>query len=245
MMIAPTWYGLMYVLAFVIGYFFMQKTVDWRKKDDLDSLLFFVFLGVLLGGRLGYVLLYNPLFYLTNPLEIFAVWNGGMSFHGGFVGVIVAVLLFSRVKKYPFWHIIDRLAIITPIGLGLGRIGNWINGELPGFAPYDGPFPMTVNGIAHFPSPLMQAFLEGIVFSCIMFTLWKLGQHKKPALASSVFIIVYAIMRLVSEQWRLPDMHIGYLFGTDFFTLGMLYSIIMLLAGIGLLMFTTRLRKKN
>lgn len=115
--LSPTWYGLMYVLAFIIGFIFMKKMIRWHSQEDLESLLFFVFLGVLIGGRIGYVILYNPLYYWSHPLEIFAIWNGGMSFHGGFIGVIIAVSLFAKIKKYRFWNIIDHLAIITPIGL--------------------------------------------------------------------------------------------------------------------------------
>lgn len=136
MTIAPTWYALMYILGFVAAWCFLKKYQHFRDTDDLDTLFFFAGLGVILGGRLGYVLLYEFEWYLANPLEILAIWKGGMSFHGGLLGVIFAVWLFSRRYRYEFWRLIDTIAVIVPVGLGLGRFGNYLNNELYGYAGY-------------------------------------------------------------------------------------------------------------
>lgn len=235
--ISPTWYGLMYVCSFVICYVFMKKYINWKGSDHLDTLVFWSFLGVLFGGRLGYVLLYNPTLFIHNPLEIIAVWKGGMSFHGGFLGICTAFILFAKKHKYSFWYLIDHLAVIIPVALGLGRLGNWINQELPGFAPYYGPFAMNINGIPHFPSPLLQILGEGIILACIMIFVFRYTKLPiTPGRLSGVFLIGYSMARLVAEQFRLPDAHIGYLFGTNFLTLGILYTLPMLVFGIYLVM---------
>jgi phosphatidylglycerol:prolipoprotein diacylglycerol transferase len=130
------WYGLMYMLSFIIGYFLLRRYARWRKmamsSDDLYDLLFFLILGVMIGGRLGYVLFYDLPAYINDPLSIFKIWQGGMSFHGGFIGVILATMYICRKKKWNFWEIADLVSVVVPVGLGLGRIGNFINGELYG-----------------------------------------------------------------------------------------------------------------
>ncbi len=228
--IAPTWYWLMYALGFIICYLFMRKVVAFRK-DEIDTFLLYVFFGVIVGGRLWYILLYSPAYFFEHPAEIIAIWKWGMSFHGGFLWVILAVFLFSRVKKYAFWHIIDHLAVIIPVALGLGRIGNAINNELPGYSPYSGPFPMIINGISYFPSPLLQAFLEWIILLSIMLLWWKYLK-KAPRKLSALFLIGYSTMRVIAENFRLPDEHIGYLWWTDWITLGILYTLPMFLLWI-------------
>ncbi|PID83956.1 prolipoprotein diacylglyceryl transferase [Candidatus Gracilibacteria bacterium] len=242
--LAPTWYGLMYALGFLIGFLFLRANIQWKDKKHLDSLLFFVFLSVILGGRIGYILLYNLDFYIQNPLEIISIWNGGMSFHGGFLGVLIGVYIFCKKYSYKYWDIMDIIAVIVPIALGLGRIGNWINGELPGYAIYRGPLPMMQNGVPHFPSPLFEMLLEGIILFGVLFTLFKLIPQKVgTGFLSSIFLIGYGLARLIAEQFRLPDIHIGYLFDTNWITLGMIYTIPMIIAGILLLIFS--LQKKT
>lgn len=157
--LAPTWYGLMYALGLIIGYTIISQK-KLVSKEDIDYLLLAVFIGIILGGRIGYILFYDLSYYLSNPYQILAVWRGGMSFHGALIGVIIASGVFARIKKFSFFTVTDALALVTPIGLGLGRIGNYINGELPGFAPYDGPLAMIIRGVPHFPSPLLQSLLE-------------------------------------------------------------------------------------
>lgn len=149
----------MYVLGFLYCYIFFKKK-STLTPENIDSLLLFIFFGVILGGRIGYVLLYNPEYFFTHPSEIFQIWKGGMSFHGGFIGTIIAVWIFSVMKHISFFSITDLLAVCVPVAIGLGRIGNWINHELPGFSPYNGPFPLVIDGVSHFPSPLLEMFLE-------------------------------------------------------------------------------------
>lgn len=237
--IAPTWYWLMYAIGFIFCYTFVGK-YSKIEKEKLDSLLFYIFLWVIGGGRLGYVLFYNPTYFLQNPNEIIALWNGWMSFHGGFLWVLIAVYIFTRKYRYKFFEITDILAVCIPIALWLGRIWNYINNELPGYAGYTGLGAMEIGGMSYFPSPLLQAFLEGIVLTGIMFYFWRRDQkiHWKiqRGKLSGIFLIGYGATRIIAEQFRLPDTHIGYLFGTEWVTLGILYSVPMLIVGVTLLL---------
>lgn len=231
--IAPTYYALMYILGFIAAWFFMKKFFTFKNPKDLDDLFFLIGLGVILGGRLGYVIFYNLPYYLENFWKIFAIWEGGMSFHGGLIGVLLATLYFAKTRKYSFWNLIDHLAVITPIGLGLGRIGNYLNNELYGYADYIGPFAMRVGDNYHFPSPLLEMFLEGILlFLILAFLFFYKNFYKKTAKLSAIFLIGYGLSRIFVEFFRLPDANIGYLFGTNFITMGMIYSLPMVLFGL-------------
>lgn len=229
--IAPTWYWLMYALGFIICYQFLKKKLK-IAENNLDTLLVFVFFWLILWWRIWYIMLYNFSYYITHISEVFAIWNGGMSFHGWLIGVITAIYIFSKVKKIAFFTITDHLAIIIPIALGLWRIGNYINGELPGYSPYDWPFAIVAGGISYFPSPLLQMFLEWILLFSILFWLSQKQPQllKKPWYFSGLFLLLYGLFRIVSEQFRLPDEHIGYLLGTGWLTLGMIYSIPLIVA---------------
>lgn len=230
---SPSWYGAMYAIGGIICFLFLKRTVSWKTRTDLDNFIFWGFLGVILWGRLGYVLLYQPLHFWTHPAEIFAVWKGGMSFHGGFIGVCLAVLAFSHKYSYSFWYVIDRLAVIVPVALWLGRLGNWINQELPGYSPYFWPFPLWKDGIAHFPSPLLQMSLEWGLLFCIMYLSFRITRLREtPARLSGIFLLGYGISRLIAEQFRLPDPEIGYLLGTNWVTLGMVYTLPMIIGWI-------------
>ena len=231
--ISPTWYGLMYALWFLICYQYVKHT-QMIKNEHMDTLLLYVFLGVILGGRLWYVLFYNLAYFLDHPMKILATWEGGMSFHGGAIGVICSLFLFAWRYHYPIFRVSDPVVTILPVALGLGRIGNYINGELPGFSPYTGPFPMMIGWIAHFPSPLLQAFLEGLVLLSILLgvSLWQQQRGNIPGLLSGLFLGAYGIMRIGTEFFRLPDAHIGYLLGTHWLTLGMIYSLPMIIGAI-------------
>lgn len=251
--IAPTWYGLMYAIGFSFCYFFIGK-YGKIQKEHIDTLLFYIFLWVIGWGRIGYILFYNPDYFLENPSEIIAIWNGGMSFHGGFLWVLVATYIYGKKYKYNFFEITDILAICIPVALGLGRMGNWINEELPWYAGYTGIFAMTIGDVSYFPSPLLQAFLEGIILFGIMFYFWNKSQkflilwthdtinpwYYAPGKLSAVFLIWYASMRLIAEKFRLPDGHVGYLFDTSWITLGMLYTLPMFLAGIAILILSKK-----
>ncbi|MBU1954307.1 prolipoprotein diacylglyceryl transferase, partial [Patescibacteria group bacterium] len=198
-------------------------------------------LGVLLGGRLGYILFYNLGFYLENPLKIFAIWEGGMSFHGGLLGVTIALLLFVHFKKINLWRVSDAITGFVPLGVMFVRIGNFINGELYGriadkFCIY---FPTDPSN-CRYPSQLLQAFLEGLIlFLILQFIAYK---NPKQGIVSCLFLILYGLFRIIAEFFRQPDPQIGFLW--DGITQGQLLSVLMVIAGI-ILLFATKTWKKD
>lgn len=227
------WYGLMYVLAFVSTYFIVRSEVKRKQlpltADDVSDLVFYGALGVVLGGRLGYILFYNLDFYLANPLKLLAVWEGGMSFHGGFLGVVLAFVLYARKKKLPFLTLIDIAALCAPVGLGLGRIGNFINAELYG-RPTDAPWGMIFpgsDGLPRHPSQLYEAFLEGFV----LFLIVRFASKKCSAqgIAGWTFVAGYGLFRFIVEFFRQPDAQIGFFF--QWFSMGQFLSLPMFLLG--------------
>lgn len=233
--IAPTWYGLTYAIGFIVCYIFVKKYFAFRQSKDIDSLLSYIFFWVILGGRIWYVILYNISYFIDNPMKILAIWEWWMSFHGGFLGTTLAIYIFSRKYKYEFWKLIDTLAIIVPVAIWLWRIGNWINKELPWYYPYDGHYPMILQWVKYFPSPLLEMFLEWICLFLIMILSFIFFKKVKPWFFSWIFLIGYSIARLIAEQYRLPDTHIGYLLWSDWITLGMIYTLPMVLFGIYLI----------
>jgi phosphatidylglycerol:prolipoprotein diacylglycerol transferase len=234
------WYGLMYIIGFIAAYFLIlagvkQKKIGWTR-DDVADFVFTVAMGIIIGGRLGYVLFYNLSLYLSHPLKIFAVWEGGMSFHGGLMAGILAGLYFVRKKKTPFFKMADIVAPTIPIGLGLGRIGNFINGELYGRVtemPWGMVFPGG-GGLPRHPSQLYEAFLEGpVIFSII----WLLGRKERPAgVISWSFIALYGLFRFSVEFFREPDQQLGFIVGG--FSMGQMLSFPMLLLGLGMIFRT-------
>lgn len=228
MTIAPTWYGLMYALSFLIWLFFIQR--EFAEKDA-DTLFFATILWVILGWRFGYVLFYNLGYYLTNPLEIFMPWKGGMSFHGGVIGVIIAWIIAARKIHKPFLVVADKMVWIIPIGLFFGRIGNYINGELLGMAGYSWPFARIIDGIPYFPTPLLESLLEGVLLFVLL--LWKKKNIAYPGQVWVWFLAGYGMLRFATEFIRNPDVQIGYLFGTSWLTLGQVFCLVMILvAGV-------------
>jgi phosphatidylglycerol:prolipoprotein diacylglycerol transferase len=233
------WYGLMYVLSFIATYFIIRSEVARKKlfltSDDIADLVFYGAMGVVLGGRIGYILFYNLGFYLANPLKLFAVWEGGMSFHGGFLGVALAFWLYSSRKKIQYLALFDMAALCAPVGLGLGRIGNFINGELYGRAtdaPWGIIFPGS-DGVPRHPSQLYEAFLEGLVLFFIVRTM----SRRSPAtgIACWTFVAGYGLFRFIVEFFRQPDAQLGTFFGL--FSMGQLLSLPMFLLG-SLLVYT-------
>ena len=240
---AIRWYGLMYVLGFCASYFLVRWQIKEQNYKDLaksfEDLNFVLILGVILGGRLGYVLMYNFSYYINNPLEIFVIWGGGMSFHGACFTLIAIGYLFCRRRKLDFWRCADIYTITIPIGLGLGRLANFINQELFGRVtevPWGVIFPLGGPQPRH-PSQLYEAVLEGIV----LFTfLWL--QRNKPFRKEwptgsllACFLMGYGIFRFLVEYVREPDQQLGFLLG--FFTMGQLLSLPMIAVGIIILLY--------
>lgn len=242
---AVHWYGMMYLLSFVGGYFMMLHVCRFRQyplsREDVADLLFYSVIGVIAGGRLGYVLFYNPVYYLHNPHEIIYIWEGGMSFHGGVIGVFLTLLWFALRRNTPLLQLGDLAVAAVPIGLGLGRIGNFINGELWGRQtdlPWGVVFPAAGVEPRH-PSQLYEAFLEGLVLLLIIYCLHRLGVKRGVPVA--IFLIGYGAARFTVEFVREPDVHLGFLWGGA--TMGQLLSVPMIIAGAVLLLGL--LRREN
>ena len=242
------WYALAYVMAFVCGYWLFRKfmlqptSMVKLSKKQLDDLLTAVILGVILGGRLGYVLFYDPLYFLAHPLQIFAVWHGGMSFHGGLTGVIIATFLYAHRQRVSGWSLLDIMAVVAPIGLFFGRIANFINREVMG-RPTDVPWAIIFNGdtpIPRHPSPLYEAMTEGVLLFVIMYCLYKYTNlRKKPGALGGIMGMGYAVFRMLCELFRAPDAHIGFLTSWGL-TMGQLLSGIMFFCGFTIFMFAIR-----
>ncbi len=235
--IAIHWYGLMYLIGFllvwILGRHRAQQEGSPIDRRALEDLLFYSMLGVVIGGRLGYVLFYRPDYYLApnHWVEIAYLWEGGMSFHGGFLGVLVVFWLFSRHRNLPFLAVSDFIAPMIPLGLAAGRLGNFINGELWGRAsnlPWAMVFPQAGDALLRHPSQLYQMLLEGVLLFVI---LWQFSRKKRPTgQVSGLFLIGYAVFRFFAEFTREPDAFLG--FYADYFTMGQLLSLPMFFIGM-------------
>ena len=229
------WYSLAYIFGLIFsiqyGKFLITKNNFFKfEKDILDDYLPYAILGIILGGRIGYILFYDLAFYIKNPIEILYIWRGGMSFHGGLVGIILISLYFVKKKQIDFYVFSDLLALISPIGLFLGRIANFINSELiglPSNLPWSVIF-IKIDQISRHPSQLYEALLEGIMLFTILNLIFKFKKIK--GYVSAYFLILYSFFRIISEQFRLPDGHLGYVLGN--LSMGSVLSIIILLIGI-------------
>ena len=230
------WYGVMYLFAFLSAYLlarYRAKSSEKWNSSNIDDLIFYGALGVVLGGRVGYLLFYNFTSFISNPLIFFNFQNGGMSFHGGFIGILIAALLFNKNSKFSFFETTDFIAPLIPIGLAFGRIGNYINGELWGKVTSSafGVYAPDQSGIwaQRYPTQLYEALLEGVI---LFFILWFFSKKNRPLMATSaLFSIFYGIFRFIIEFIRVPDSHIGYL-AFEWLTLGQLLSFPMVLVGL-------------
>ncbi len=240
--IAIRWYALAYISSLLLGWRIMRRLVERSPAVatplQTDDFLTWATLGVVLGGRLGYVLFYQPSRFFENPATIFAVWEGGMSFHGGALGVMIALIIYCWKNKIPLLGFADRIAVVTPIGLGLGRIANFINGELwgrpaPDWLPWAMIFPQAGPEPRH-PSQIYQALMEGLL---LFILLWVLSRREairaRFGFLTGTFLVGYAIARSIGELFRQPDAFLGYLY--DGATMGQLLSIPMLLVGLVLM----------
>ena len=244
--IQVAWYGLMYLLGFVAAYWLaIQKTKqEWSPlaHDHIEDLIFYSAIGVIIGGRLGYMFFYDAAVLFTDPLGWLArvpqIWKGGMSFHGGFIGVILAVKIFSTNARADFLEVIDFVAPLVPIGLGLGRLGNFINNELWGKTT-DFFLGFLVDGVVRHPTQLYEAVLEGLILFLILW-IYSLEQRRRGMVAAA-FLFYYGLFRIFIEFFRIPDSHIGYLY-SDWLTLGQLLSLPMLILGLWIII-THRLKE--
>jgi phosphatidylglycerol:prolipoprotein diacylglycerol transferase len=255
---AIRWYALAYVAGLLGGWFYAKRLAaradlwgDLRqpKPIDVDDLIVWVALGVVLGGRIGYVLFYNLSSYLSQPLEIFAIWRGGMSFHGGFLGAVLAIVLFARSRGLNPLAMLDMAAVVTPIGLFFGRIANFINGELWGRPAPDFPYAVVfphAGPVPRHPSQLYEAFGEGLILFIVMAFAARRFGFRRPGLLGGIFVLGYALARIVCEFFREPDEQLGFLFGSSIgalgggITMGMLLSIPMALVGTGAIVLAAR-----
>jgi len=244
---AIRWYALAYITGLLLGWRAVKALVarppHAMTDTEVDDFLVWATLGVVLGGRLGYVLFYKPAYFLEHPLEIFQMWHGGMSFHGGALGVIAAIVVFARLRGRNLFLIGDVICCVEPIGQFFGRIANFINGELYGRpAPADLPWAMvfpTGGPEPRHPSQLYQAGLEGLALGLVLFVLWRFtGLRHRPGALSGVFLAGYGIARMIGETFRQPDAHLGYLWAG--FTMGQFLSVPLVLVGAGLVWAAVR-----
>ena len=242
---AIRWYALAYLTSFLIAWWYVRRLAvrppQAMTAREVDDLMVWAILGVLLGGRLGYVLFYNPGYYLDHPLEIAFLWRGGMSFHGGLLGVVLALVLFVRRRKLVLLQVGDVVACAAPIGLFLGRIANFVNGELFGRAsevPWAMVFPAG-GPISRHPSQLYEAALEGVVLFAVLLVMERWGGARAaPGRLTGAFLVGYAVVRAIGELFREPDAHIGYLVAGT--TMGQLLSLPMLGFGLFLILRSRR-----
>ena len=235
------WYSLAYIFGLIFGWLYCKKILI--KKDKIKILfedyISYLIFGIIIGGRLGYVIFYNFSYFLNKPFEILMIWNGGMSFHGGLMGIIISSYLFSKKNNINIFEFLDLVAITAPIGIFLGRISNFINGELVGKvtnSDWGVLFPSYDDKLRH-PSQLYEAFLEGVILFILMNLIY-FNKNNKVGTCSFMFLILYGCFRITSEFFREPDIQVGYLFG--YFSMGTLLSLFMILAG-GIIYF----KKKN
>jgi phosphatidylglycerol---prolipoprotein diacylglyceryl transferase len=253
------YYGLMYLVAFAVVYLLAGYRIKREKRfrisvDEIQNLMIFMMIGVIVGGRLGYVLIYNPAYYLKHPLEIVLPFNfsngitftgiSGMSFHGGLIGVLVSIWYFNRKTGFNFWDITDLFAPIVPLGYTFGRIGNFINGELYGrvtTAPIGMYFPQAPGPNLRHPSQLYEAFFEGIILFIVLWNLRKVRTPKGAML--SFYLIGYGLARFFIEYYRQPDPQLGFVFMS--FSMGQLLCSAMIVFGVLLYLFLSRMEKRQ
>lgn len=243
--LAVRWYSLAYIIGILGGWWYagrMNKRARFMSHLQFDAILSWIVVGIVLGGRVGYVLFYKPGYYFEHPLEIFYLWQGGMSFHGGMTGTILAIYIFCRIHKLAFFKVMDIAACVSPIGLFLGRLANFVNGELYG-RPTDSAIAMIFpnsDGQPRYPSQLIEASLEGVCLFIILSVLfWKFNKWQRPMFLSGVFLICYGTFRIIGECFREPDVQLGYLF--QHLTMGQILSTPMILLGGYLVVKSKRL----
>ena len=240
------WYSLAYIMGILLGWYLAKKVfINHNIKDKFDDYITYIIIGLILGGRLGYVLFYNFDHYLNNFFDIFKVWQGGMSFHGGVIGIIIASILFSRKNNDNVFEYLDIIALVSPIGIFFGRIANFVNSELYGHetsVPWAVQF-ISIDNLNRHPSQLYEAIFEGIILFLILIFFWKNEKLKKPGKLSALFLIYYSFFRFIIEYFRVPDEQLGYIFLN--FTMGQLISFIFFIIGLSLYYLKNDIKKKS
>ena len=247
--IAIRWYSLAYIFGIVAGWWFGKKIIKHISKNnnlyfnikEFDDLITYIIVSLIIGGRLGYIIFYNLDYYISNPIDIIKIWEGGMSFHGALVGIILGTYFFSKSRRISTLFLLDIIACVSPIGIFLGRIANFINGELVGKVTnvsWSVIFP-AIDMLPRHPSQLYEAVLEGVILFLILNTI-VFRQRYKIGTCSYLFLIFYGVLRIMSELYREPDAQLGYIF--NLFSMGTILSLLMILSG--LIIFNI-LQKKN
>jgi len=250
------WYSLAYIGGIAFGWIYANKIINKIENnqynfksintEQFDNLVTYLIIGIIVGGRLGYVFFYNLQFFATNPFEIIKIWRGGMSFHGGLFGVIIATAIFSKTTKNNFFKLSDIICCVAPIGIFLGRIANFINGELFGkitTVPWAVIFSVEEN-VGRHPSQIYEAILEGIIlFFIINFLALRKKKLFNTGYISGIFLILYSILRMISEIFREPDIHVGYFY--SYLSTGVLLSLFTLAAGFFVILFNKKNEQNN
>ena len=227
------WYSLAYIAGILLGWFIAKKKFIQNSEinKNFDDYIAYLIIFIIIGGRLGYVIIYNFDYYINNFFDIFKIWEGGMSFHGGVLGIIISSIIFSKKNDQEVFEYLDIIALISPIGIFFGRIANFINSELYGYetsVPWAVKF-IQIDNLYRHPSQLYEAFFEGLILFLILIYLWKRYSNKTPGFISGIFLIIYSFFRFVIEFFRVPDEHLGYLIFN--FSMGQLLSLIFILIG--------------
>lgn len=240
------WYSLAYIMGILIGWFLAKKFLIGKNiYTRFDDYITYVIIGLILGGRIGYVLFYNLGFYINNPLDVFKLWQGGMSFHGGVLGIIIASILFAKKNNDDVFEYLDVIALVAPIGIFFGRLANFINSELYGYEtnlPWGVKF-VQVDDLYRHPTQLYEAFFEGFVLFFVLLFFRKKERFKIAGILSSFFLIFYSIFRFIIEYFRVPDEQLGYLILNA--TMGQIISFVFFVAGIFLFFSKINVQKKT
>ncbi len=241
------WYSLAYIVGIMLGWFLSKKIFisDPQLKEKFDDYITYLILGIIIGGRLGYIMFYNFSFYSNNLIDIFKIWEGGMSFHGGLIGVIAISILFAKKNNQNPFAYLDIVALVAPIGIFFGRVANFINSELYGTVtnvPWAVKF-INVDNLNRHPSQLYEAILEGLILFLILLYFRNKNFTKNPGFISGVFLIFYSIFRFISEFFRVPDDQLGYLFFE--LTMGQIISFISLTIGIYIITTKYEIKKES
>ena len=239
------WYSLAYIVGILLGWYLAKKIfINNNIKDKFDDYITYVIIGLILGGRLGYVLFYNFGHYLDNFFDIFKIWQGGMSFHGGMIGIIIASIIFSKKNNDNIFEYLDIIALVSPIGIFFGRIANFINSELYGHEtsmPWGVQF-IQIDNLYRHPSQIYEAILEGVILFLLLLFFWNKEKLETPGKLSSLFLIIYSTFRFIIEYFRVPDEQLGYLLLN--LTMGQLISFVFFTIGLSLYYFVNDAKKK-